>query len=54
MLRNFKGDHKAKLEAIIAAGIAAHAPVQSVEPPDADGDLWPGDAPAMTEPAGAG
>jgi hypothetical protein len=49
MLRDFKGDHKAKLEGIIAGGIAAHA---AVVHPDAEADIW-GDAP-VTEPAGAG
>jgi hypothetical protein len=59
MLRDFKGDHKAKLDAIIAAGIAAHAaaqhpPVPPAPPPlnDAEADIW-GDAP-VSEPAGAG
>jgi hypothetical protein len=55
MLRNFKGDDKAKLEAIIAAGIAAHAtaqhpPVPPAPPPlnDAEADIW-GEEPATTE-----
>jgi hypothetical protein len=49
MLRDYKGDDLARLQAIIAGGIAAHAPVVH---PDAEADIW-GDAP-VPEPAGAG
>jgi hypothetical protein len=51
-LATYKDVAARELKAIIADGIAAHAPVQSVEPPDDDGDLWPGDEP-VTEPAAA-
>jgi hypothetical protein len=49
MLRDYHGDDRARLQGIVAAGIAAHAPVVH---PDAEADIW-GDAP-VTEPAGAG
>jgi hypothetical protein len=50
MLRDYQGDDRARLQGIVAAGIAAHAPVVH---PDAEADIW-GDAPAVTEPAAAG
>jgi hypothetical protein len=50
-MRDFKSDDLARLQGIVAAGIAAHAPAQTKEP-DAEADMW-GDAP-VTEPAGAG
>jgi hypothetical protein len=49
MLRDYQGDDRAQLQGIVAAGIAAHAPVVH---PDAEADIW-GDAP-VSEPAGAG
>jgi hypothetical protein len=49
-LATYKDDGANQLKAIIADGIAAHAPV--VHPDDAEADIW-GDAP-VTEPAGAG
>jgi hypothetical protein len=50
MLRDYKGDDLAQLQAIIATGNVTYAPVQP--PDDAEADIW-GDAP-VTEPAGAG
>jgi hypothetical protein len=50
MLRDYKGDDLAQLQAIIATGNVTYAPVQP--PDDAVADIW-GDAP-VTEPAGAG
>jgi hypothetical protein len=49
MLRDYQGDDRARLQGIVAAGIAAHA---AVVHPDAEADIW-GDAP-VTVPAGAG
>jgi hypothetical protein len=49
MLRDYQGDDRARLQGIVAAGIAAHAPVVH---PDDEADIW-GDAP-VSEPAGAG
>jgi hypothetical protein len=50
MLRDYKGDDLAQLQAIIATGNVTYAPVQP--PDDAEADIW-GDAP-VSEPTGAG
>jgi hypothetical protein len=41
-MKSYKDDAKARLDAIIASGIAAHAPAQTQEPPDGPPE-WPGD-----------